>query len=72
MIQGGFPRIKDCIKYMKKDDRKIVFMLMIHLYYFKTTNVGMNQTLNTYMETRDGYYGFDTLAPYANDFIHSL
>ena len=40
MIQGGFPRIKDCIKYEEEGDRKIIFMLMIHLYNFKTTNVG--------------------------------
>ena len=72
MIQGGFPRIKDCMKYEEKSDRKIIFMLLIHIYNFKTTNIGMNTILNSYMETRDGYYEYDTLTDYANDYIHSL
>ena len=42
MIQGGFPRIKDCIQYEEEGDRKIIFMLMIHLYNFKTSNIGIN------------------------------
>ena len=37
MIQGGFPRIKDCIKYEEEVGRKIINMMMIHLYRFKTT-----------------------------------
>ena len=72
MIQGGFPRIKDCIQYEEEGDRKIIFMLMIHLYNFKTSNIGINMILNTYMETRESYYEYDGLAPYANDFLNMM
>ena len=67
MIQGGFPRIRDCVKYEEEGDRKIIFMLMIHLYNFKTTNIPINTILNSYMETRGTYYEYNELPDYAND-----
>ena len=69
MIQGGFPCIRDCFKYEEEGDYKIIFMLMIHLYNFRTTNIPINTILNWYMEPRDKYYGYNELAEYANDFM---
>ena len=68
MIQGGFPRIKDCIKYEEEGDRKIIFMLIVLLSNFKTKNISINTILHSNMETRDEYYDYEAISEYANDF----
>ena len=55
--------------YEEEGDYKIIFMLMIHLYNFRTTNIPINTISNWYMEPRDKYYGYDELSEYANDFM---
>ena len=67
MIQGQFPRIKDPIKYEKKGERKIILRLLIHLYNFQTSQVGINTILNSYMQKDDNtFFGHQPLAETAN------
>ena len=70
MIQAQFPRLKDKVKYEEEGERKIIFCLMVHLYNFQTYNIGHNEILNTFMENKNMYYGFDAIAPTANEMFN--
>ena len=48
-IQAQFPRLKDPLAYEERGERKVILQLMVNLYNFQTTKVGINQILNTYM-----------------------
>ena len=71
MIQAQFPRIKDNIQYEDEGERKIMFRLMCHLYNYQTHNIGHNIILNSYMQKKDGYYGYDNITEDANDYINN-
>ena len=67
MIQGQFPRIKDPIKYEERGERKVILRLLIHLYNFQTSQVGINTILNSYMEKDNTtFFGHDELADTAD------
>eukprot|EP00536_Pseudo-nitzschia_multiseries_P005992 jgi/Psemu1/192120/e_gw1.123.37.1 len=46
-IQGGFPQLKDNMLLEETGDRRIILKLVVVLYNFQTTKVGINTTLNT-------------------------
>ena len=56
MIGGSFPRLKDSLTYEEEGDRMIILRLMVHLYNFQTSQVGINQIMNTFCE-RNNYFG---------------
>ena len=67
MIQGQFPRIKDPMKYKDKGEQKIILRLLVHLYNFQTSQVGINIVLNLYLETdNDMFWGHQALPTTAN------
>ena len=72
MIQGGDTHIQDCAKYEEEGNINVIFMLMIHLDNFKTTNIWINIILDSYMETKNGYYGYDSLPDHANDYVNMM
>ena len=49
MIQGSFPRLANRIKYEEREDRKVNVYLMVHLYTYQTSQVGINQILNSFL-----------------------
>ena len=65
MIQGQFPRLKDNLICEEFGERRIVLHLMVLLYNYQTSKVGINQILNTFMSRTRGFknYGFT----YKND-----
>ena len=71
MIQAQFPRIKDEIRFEETGDRKVIFLLMVLLYNYQTDFIGINEILNSYMEKKTGYYGYDfDIALSANDYLN--
>ena len=71
MIQAQFPRLKDNVKFEDEGERKILFRLMCHLYNYQTHAIGHNTILNSYMQKKDGYYGYDNIAEDANDYMNN-
>ena len=65
MIQGSFPRLTEPIKYEERGDRKIILSLMVHLYNFQTSQVGINQILNSFCE-KNTHFNHDEIQPDAN------
>jgi len=60
MIQGQFPRFKDNIRFDAHDstDRRISLHLMVMLYNFQTTKIGINHMLNSFMSTTEGFESY--------------
>jgi hypothetical protein len=58
MIQGQFPRMKDNFKFEEFGERKVVLHLMVLLYNFQASKVGINQILNTFMSKTEGFYSY--------------
>lgn len=48
MIQGQFPRLKDPLLYEEFGERKMILNVMVLLYNFQTTRVGINDILNSF------------------------
>ena len=71
MIQAQFPRLKDNVNFEDEGERKILFRLMCHLYNYQTHSIGHNTILNSYMQKKDGYYGYDNIAEDANDYMNN-
>ena len=44
---------------------------MCHLYNYQTHSIGHNTILNSYMQKKDGYYGYDNIAEDANDYMNN-
>ena len=59
MIQGQFPRLKDPLQLEGFGKRKVVITLMILLYNYQTSKVGMNQILNTFMSKTKRFESYD-------------
>ena len=59
MIQGQFPRLKDPLQLEEFGERKVVIQLMILLYNYQTSKVGMNQILNTFMSRTKGFETYE-------------
>ena len=59
MIQGQFPRLKDPLQLEEFGERKVVLKLMVLLYNYQTSKVGMNQILNTFMSRTKGFESYE-------------
>ena len=60
MIQGQFPRLKDPIPYEEMGERRRILHLMVLLYNFNTSTVGINQILNVFMSQTKGFHSYTT------------
>jgi hypothetical protein len=58
LIQGQFPRMKDNCRLEEFGERQIVLHLMVLLYNFQASKVGINQILNTFMSKTEGFYSY--------------
>ncbi|KAG7346001.1 DDE superfamily endonuclease [Nitzschia inconspicua] len=73
-IKAKFPRMTDKLKLEDRDEHLLDTSLMIRLYNHQVKSVGMNRTLDTFMERTSGEdeecFDYEvTIAPTANDFI---
>ena len=59
MIQGQFPRLKDPLYLEEFGERKVVLSLMILLYNYQTSKVGINQIMNTFMSNTSGFESYE-------------
>ena len=59
MIQGQFPRLKDPLTYEEFGERKVILNLMVVLYNFQTSTVGINHILNSFMSNTKGFKSYD-------------
>ena len=50
---------------MERGDRKFILSLMVHLYNYQTSQVGINQILNSFCE-KNTHFNHDAIAPDAN------
>jgi hypothetical protein len=67
MIQAQFPRVTEPIQYEVKGERRIILHLMVLLYNFQTSEIGINQILNSFMHDKNNYYGrYKMPGPVAN------
>ena len=48
-LQGSFPRLKDRLKYEERGERRIILEMVVLLYNFRASTVGMNQIQSTFM-----------------------
>jgi DDE superfamily endonuclease len=48
-LQGSFPRLKDRLRYEERGERKIILHLIVLLYNFRASTVGLNQIQSTFM-----------------------
>ena len=68
MIQGQFPRLKDALLYEEKGDRKVILSLMVHLYNFHCSTVGINTIQNSFCD-KTSYFGGGMIDDDANDML---
>lgn len=52
-LQGSFPRLKDTLAYEERGERSTILELIVHVYNVRSTLVGINQILNSYMPSLD-------------------
>jgi hypothetical protein len=48
-LQGSFPRLKDRIMYEERGERRLILELVVLLYNFRASVVGMNQIQSVFM-----------------------
>ena len=72
MIQAQFPRLTDPFRYEEHGERKVIMQLMVFLYNFQASRVGINEILNSYMGKKDGYYDGHDITPDANNVFDTL
>ena len=68
VIEGQFPRVKDPLIFEECGEKKVILRLLTLLYNFQTSQVGMNQILNSFMENDSGYYVHDGITENANEY----
>ena len=68
MIQGQFPRMCDNIAYEEYGKQKIILNLLVLLYNFQASTVGINMILNTYMSQTEGFYSYGVLPETADGY----
>ena len=71
MIQGQFPRLKDPMELEEFGDRKVILNLMVLLYNFQASEVGINHILNSFMSRTEGFYSYEDLSETANDIFNT-
>lgn len=52
-LQGSFPRLKDRMRFEEKDERKVILNLVVLLYNFRASTVGLNQIRSSFMPNLD-------------------
>jgi hypothetical protein len=60
-LQASFPRLKDRLEYEEKGERQLILELIVYLYNYWATLVGLNQIQSVYMPW---------LRRSANTFVH--
>ena len=65
MVQGQFPRLKDSLLYEEKGDRQVILSLMVHLYNFHCSTVGINTIQNSYCD-KTSFFGGGSIEDDAN------
>ena len=68
MIGGSFPRLKDPLVFEEEGDRLVILRLMANLYNFQTSQMGINQIMNSFTE-KNGYFGHADIAANANGMV---
>ena len=68
MIGSSFPCLKDPLLYEEKNDRMVILCLMVHLYNFQVSQVGINQILNSFYD-KTSYFGKERIDNDANVFL---
>jgi hypothetical protein len=58
MIQGQFPRLKDAMVLEDFGERKVILNLMVLLYNYQTSTVGINHIKNSFMSTTGGFHSY--------------
>jgi hypothetical protein len=48
-LQGSFPRLKDCLLYEERGERTLILEMILQLYNYWASTVGINQIQSTYM-----------------------
>ena len=61
MLKCQFPRMYDNIIYEEFGERKIILNLLVLLYNFQASTVGINSIMNTYMSRTKGFYSYGVL-----------
>ena len=56
MIGGSFPRLKDPLKFEEFGERKVILKLMVLLYNYQTSQLGINQIMRSFCQ-KMGYFG---------------
>ena len=56
MIQGRFPRLKDALLYKEKGDRQVILSLMVNLYNFHCSTIGI-YTIQNLCCDETSYFG---------------
>ena len=71
IIQGKFPRIKDPISYEERGERKVILRLLVNLYYFQTSQVGISQIINSFLEKDNTtFFRYDGLIATADEMFN--
>jgi len=60
MIEGQFPRLKDNCQLEDYGERKVILHLMVMLYNYQTSKVGLNQIMNVFMSKTPGFQSYNT------------
>jgi hypothetical protein len=48
-LQGSFPRLKDCLLYEERGERKIILHIVVLLSNYSASTVGINQIQSSFM-----------------------
>ena len=65
MIQASHRRLRDLLPIFCPTERRVILHLMVHLFNFQASQVGMNQILNSFID-HDCYYNYGTISDDAN------
>ena len=47
-LQGAFPRLKDTIPYDERGESKLLLQLVVLMYNYRTSKIGLNQIRSVY------------------------
>ena len=70
MVQGQFPRISDTLTFADSGDRRVILRLMVHIYNFQCSHIGINEILNLFMEKNEGHFGYGQITANANEYVN--
>ena len=48
-LQGSFPRLKDRLLYEERGERRIILEMIVLLFNYRASTVGMNQIQSSFM-----------------------